>query len=436
MGQSRISFSKNYYGDLEASVHLASVSEAIRRSKASGGPAVVCGPHPLEEIQSYLRSVNSPFRSAFVAIGPRGADLGGILQSRYKGRVRVLRRISSFLQSHVLFTDENLAATIGRGELKWPDMGLVSYLTDQYVSSRKNPDGAIQEIDDYFSNMKSLEFHGPIVLRKYHYGWTAEQSLVAAMAVQQNLPLVFITNGDALAVSFANSIYTDPVSLGEVFSAINAEFKVPKDVIARNYRIWRSSKYRRNVQRRVALEEVAEIYPLGDFVTFLLEVVAEEEQYTDQSSSIPSRIVAPLMFRESGDAIGIDHTSVTGVSYQNAVGGVRALRSLTSDLRDSGVLLNAVAGITPCLNRIINLLDRIEQSPTIEESSIVEFGVEFSYLESRILNAQAKISRDTMEFVLAYTGEGQDLLERFEPWQTYRAEGGGSSENLGSSIVT
>lgn len=432
MGRSRITFAKNRHGDLEARAQLTGVGEAIRRAEAGGGLAAVYGPHSIEEMQSYFRDVRHYAGSGFIAIGLRALDLSDLLYGQYYGRVRALRRVSAFLNSHVLYRDEHLASLLSNKELFWPDAGIIEYLVEQYVGSRKKPEGAGQEIGEFFSRLGSLELQDPVVLRKYHYGWTAEQCIIAAISMQQGVPLVFLTGDPDILHAVREVVSTQPVTLGEAFEAIEQEFHISHDTIARNYRLWRASKYRRNGQGKISLDEVVQVSPIGDFVTFLLEAVADDEQSPDQSSSIPARIVAPLMFREDGDAIGIDHTAVTGVSYQNAIGGVRALKNLTSDLRDSGVLLNAITGVTPCLNRMIRLLDRIEHSPTIEEASIVEFGVEFSYLESRVLNAQPKLSRETMEFVLSYTGQGQALLERFEPWQTYRAEGGGTSDSLGA----
>ena len=66
----------------------------------------------------------------------------------------------------------------------------------------------------------------------------------------------------------------------------------------------------------------------------------------------------------------------------------------------------------------------------MQQIFIIGVGRSGTSLLQSMLNAHSKISRETMEFVLSYTGQGQALLERFEPWQTYKAEGGGAPDSL------
>lgn len=432
MEQSRITFVRGRHGDLEARVHLTGVSEAVRRAKDTGGPAAVYGPHAIEEMHAYFRSIGQYPSHNFIAIGPKSLELVDIFYREYRGRVRQLRRILSFLSSFVLYRDEQFSHLIHDGTLLWPDAQLAEYLIGAYVNSRKNPTGASDEIGEFFIQLSSLSLPEPVILRKYHWGWNAEQCILAAMAIKQGVPLVVLTDETNIIHAVQEAVATRPVTIGEVFAEIERAFQINGDVVVRNYRLWHASRYSRKLGKAVTMDDVVHMGTIGDFVSFLIEAIDSDDQASDSALSIPTRIVAPLMFREGGDAIGLDHTSVTGLTYHNAIGGIRALKNLSEDVRDSGVLLNAISGISPCLNRIIKILERIQGEATIEESSVVEFGVEFSYLESRILNAQSKLSNETMEFMLSYTGQGQALLERFEPWQTYRAEGGGTYGGLGA----
>lgn len=428
----RITFLKGRYGDLEARANLSGVRQAMRRSVSTGKPAVVIGPHSFEEMQSYLRDINSVFHHRFVAVGSRALDISDLLYPYYQGRIRILRRVAAFLGSHTMIPDSEISKRINQEKIIWPDDLLKSYLTDQYIASRKRPEGAEVEISEFLDIYDQLAITEPVVMVRYYDGWNAEQFLVALNAASNRQPIILIGNEGDLSESIDDKFVTEPITLREAFSTIGDEFNISDELISKNYRLWRASRFRGSARRHdIKLDSIAQISSLGDFTSFLLEAV-EESRDIDQQPIIPYRIVAPLMFREQVGSIGVDHTAVTGITYINALGGIRAFRNLTADLRSSAILSNVVVGINPCLDRIASILDRIITQAPIEESDVVEFGVEFSYLESRVLHAQDNISKESMEFVLSYTGEGHKLLERFEPWQTYQAEGNGGSDTLGA----
>lgn len=431
MSIDRIIFTRGESGELGVHLDLDGVAKALKKSRSYSGPIVVVGPHPVEEVESYFRTIRRYPQAAFVATGVRGYDLSDILYGSYRGRVKILRRIMAFLSSYVLMSDPQMARRIDSNSLKWPDEAIRQQIVSHYVSSRKRPEGAEQEIAEFFDRFESTVIEGPVVMRKYYGGWNAEQYLTAVRAVEAKLPLILVTEpGNKLSL-VGEAVHSTSVTVGDTFSAIKSEFQIPVEVIARNFRLWRASRFFRGRQRSIDLNEVASMRSFGDFLNFLLEAVSDSEPESDQQLTIPNRIVAPIMFQEYAEIIGVDHTAVTGVTYQNSLGAVRALKNLTNDIYNSGVLTNAVLGIGSCLTRMTNILERIEQSSALEEADIVEFGVEFSYFESRVINASSKLSSETMEFLLAYTGEGQVFLERFEPWQTYKAESGGMSDGLG-----
>lgn len=431
MTADRIIFSRGRAGDLEAHLRLEGVEAALHVLRQRSGIVAVVGPHSAEEVQNYFRRIRNYPMFAYSAVGNHGHDLSDLLYHRYIGRMKILRRIMAFMTSHVTMSDADLSSHIIDSRMLWPNISLEDYLANSYINSRKKPDGSEQEISEFFAHVNELFIPDPVVLRRYYGGWNGEQCILVSKALSVGHPLVFVTDRDDLSAAADEILYTPPVTTRHVFEAINSEFHVPMDVVARNYKLWRASRFRRSRVKSIDLDEVASSHSLAEFTNFLLEAVAEGVEDSEGPPTIPNRIVAPLMFREQPDHIGLDHVAVNGITRNVAVGGIRALKNLTQDLKDSGVLANAVVAINPCLDRVVTILEKIESTDPIEEADIVEFGVEFSYLESRIINAQDKLSKDTMEFVLSYTGEGQNLLERFEPWQTYKAEGGGFSDGLG-----
>lgn len=413
-----------------AHVALTGVEGAIGLGEQQGYPVGLFGPNHYDEVRSYIIRSNRYPETNFVSIGNRKVNLSSLLEPAYKGRLKTLRRISSFLTSFVMADDERFGELLTSRTQTWPEQSISEVIVNAYVSSRKNPDGSLDQILDFLSLFNAVSLPAPLVLTRYYYGWTAEQviCLASVLAKDKDFPVVIVSSNAHLSDRVEAYLATDPVTIGEALDSISSQFSLTRDSVHKGFKIWTASRgpYR---TERLRLGDPASSSLISDLAGFISATAIEDNEV---GQFIPSRIVAPVMFEERDQFISIDHRPALGISHQNALGGVRAIRNLTQDVLSSGVLSNSVMGIDPCLERIISYLDDMSSVGPIEESSIVEFGVEFSYVESRILNAAGKLSDDTVEFMLAYTGEAAKFLDRFEAWQTYKNEQGISGNSLAS----
>ncbi|WP_157683894.1 hypothetical protein [Brevundimonas diminuta] len=153
-----------------------------------------------------------------------------------------------------------------------------------------------------------------------------------------------------------------------------------------------------------------------------MRIDTEEDAVDDTIKSIPSKIIAPMMFARSDNLIGIDHQPAKGLSPQTARGAARALRNQANEIILSGGLQNAAPGLNNVLTRIAAAAERIEKSELAEESDVIEFGVEVSYFERRLFDAKDRLGEMSKGEVLAFSSEASRFISRFDSWKNYIEE--------------
>lgn len=431
MPESRLTAYQDRHDYWRLSARFDAVERSIEESRLSGQPVFVTGPNIYEEFQSYAHGKSRYVEYSGLIINSKADHPFDALRDAYWGKTASLRKIVGFLNG----TQCGLTGTISIADLSEPDQDLIELIIEkakaEFINSRKNPSGADAEFEIFLDKFDSVPIPGPIVMTVSRHGLTYLQWIVIGrLLLQENpTPTVILVDRDAESVfEITKSYKRVPVTGNELFEFLSQEFGKSSSELKRLYDLWHASRGAR--KPKLALDEDMSLSEGSSFVSFVRNFDTDETPVELATRSIPQRIVAPLMFVAGAERIDVDHEAAKGISAASAKGAARALKNQANDVVSSGGISNSVPGLSQVLKRISQTAEKLELSSPPEEGDIVELGVDVSYLEHRVYEAKDRIGEVSLGEVLAFVGEANRYLSRFEAWRTYREETG---QTLGAS---
>lgn len=415
----RLSLHREQNGEWRIHVKFDAVSKAIELSHRYGRPSFIIGENVTEEFVAYATSLGRYIDYHGTIIDRQGRHPFDALRSIYWGKTSTLRRISGFNNTH----SPNIKTEISEKFINSINTKLIDDVRDQLVQSyllyKRDLGNNQHEIETFLERFDQINLDGPIVITASENNFNFIQWLVIARWSQSKPrdPLVILLDSkkplvdpDALAIS------RSPIKVSELLSFLREEIPEKGRVIEKYFDLWRLSQpYRRNYAPSSSITA----YDSSAFASFLMRINTEDEEVDSAAKSIPSKIIAPIMFSRSENLIGIDHQPAKGLSSQAARGAARALRNQAHDIILSGTLQNVAPGLNNVLSRIILSAERIEKSEIAQESDIVELGVEISYFESRLFDSKDRLGDISKGEVLAFSAEASRFLSRFDSWKNY-----------------
>lgn len=412
-------------GDLAVIAHFDGVEQAISESLKSSQPVVLFGDNIHEEIVSYRRS-NTTYEPLLFT-GSHVDSVSDLVSFYYVGRKALLRRIASFLSSAA---DPSLidfsALQSGKVELIGHHF-IYDFIAERYIRTRKrDAESAPQEIAEFLSILESQTIEEPIVISHYGYGWTYSHLLALDIRDRSAnfVPLVIAVDTKFMGnASFA--VERRPIQQEEAFRFLSDSLPMRHAEVVSRYSLFNATQSRsrsRSRERNSDSRTSISLFDVSSFANFLRNLGSEDVSLDSVAAVIPRRVVAPVMFEDSDTGIGLDHSGVYGTSASQINGSARALNNQIYELITLGSLDNSIPRITNVLRRMSNILVRVTSGRIAEEADVVEFGVEFSYFESRIYEADDRLGSLSRGEVLGFLGEGKKFLSRFEAWRTYSEE--------------
>lgn len=423
----RLSLRREQNGEWRIHVNFDAVSKAIELSRTHGRPAFILGENVTEEFVAYATSLGRYIHYPGTIIDQQGRHPFDALRSIYWGKTSTLRSVIGFANSHapgvgINISEEyllNLNPSIGE-EIR-------SDLVRSYQNYKKRSRNNEETINSFLNRFDQISVDGPVIITANENVFSYIQWLVIsrwAEKVPKPPLVVLIDSKQNLIDSDSLSVIRSPVRASELIEFLSEELAWKNLNVEKYFDLWRlSHPYRRNYTTKSSVAT----YDINSFASFLMRIDTEEDAIDDTIKSIPSKIIAPMMFARSDNLIGIDHQPAKGLSPQTARGAARALRNQANEIILSGGLQNAAPGLNNVLTRIAAAAERIEKSELAEESDIIEFGVEVSYFESRLFDAKDRLGEMSKGEVLAFSSESSRFISRFDSWKNYIEETGFSA---------
>lgn len=415
----RLSLHREQNGEWRIHVNFDAITKAIQLSRTHGRPAFILGENVSEEFIAYTTSLGRHIDYNGTIIDQYGRHPFDALRSIYWGKTSTLRRVIGFANSYAPriktnISEEfllNLSPSIG-AEVR-------ESLIKNYQNYKRNLGNNKEEINTFLNRFDQLAIEGPIVIIASENALSYIQWLAISRWAEKpsNTSLVVLIDAKKNSIeSDSLSITRTPIKVSELVEFLGETSPEKKRNVEKYFDLWRLSQpYRRNYTAKSSITA----YDSSAFASFLMRVDTEDDAVDNAIKSIPSKIIAPMMFARSENLIGIDHQPAKGLSPKTAKGAARALRNQANDIILSGGLQNIAPGLNNVLSRISAAAERIEKSETAEESDVIELGVEVSYFESRLFDAKDRLGEMSKGEVLAFSSEASRFLSRFDSWKNY-----------------
>lgn len=431
----RLSLRREQNGEWRIHVNFDAVSKAIELSRTHGRPAFILGENVTEEFTAYATSLGRYIDYHGTIIDQQGRHPFDALRSIYWGKTATLRNVIGFASSHAPAVESNISEEYLLNLNPSIGKEIRSDLVRDYQNYKKNLGNNKEAINIFLDKFDQLSIEGPVIITLKENALSYIQWLVISRWAEKfpRSPIVVLIDSKKKFIDQDNlSITRSPVKASELVEFLNVELAEKNLNVEKYFDLWRlSHPYRRNYTSQSSITA----YDSSSFASFLMRIDTEEDAFDDTIKSIPSKIIAPMMFARSDNLIGIDHQPAKGLSPQTARGAARALRNQAHDIILSGGLQNAAPGLNNVLTRIAATAERIEKSSLVEEADIIEFGVDVSYFESRLFDAKDRLGEMSKGEILAFSSEASRFISRFDSWKNYIEETGFNAPSREASEI-
>lgn len=412
----------------ELNVHFNSVERGLDLAVRTNRVVVVVGANVHEETKSYVDRIGRYVDYITLLVDSSGNTLFSLLKPYYKGRSALFNRLTSFLFSNypqglVDFgrLDSSPSAVMDLRESR-------KDIVAAYVHSRKKPQGAEEAINEILDHFLTLRLDGPVVIQLHQAQPSIAQYLILHSWSRgpRSIPCVILTKAHASWQKPEFTLERDEYKKSELFELVSGATGNPVDEIEKTWSFWSATQSRFGRTDRnstsVSVNEGAR------FANFIREFDTSNVELDDIVAAMPQRVIAPIMFREDGANISLDHRAVNDAPLAHVIGGARALRNQIAEVLAAGIVDNSVPSANATFNRVSSVLERIITTGQADDSDVIELGVEFSYLEGKVYEAAERIGALSRGPLLGFIGEMSRYLGRFECWAEYQEKGGSEPE--------
>lgn len=386
----------------------------------------VYGPQMHEELSGYKENNRIFSYTDLPIINKRGLTPSSFIRVNYYGNSQKFNKVHNFMGSYGMyfhtFGDVEIESITGM-ELEQ----LYIDIAEHYVQSRRIKNSAEQDISEYLSHLHKVEQSGPVIF--YHSQVVSFQNIIAIKKWDSDgrtYPLVIMSTRNS--ESRSQQYERQYVDLDVVVDILSKKYRRSKKDIKRHLDYWKATQRQRNFNINKSTAQIA-----TQFFSFTSSVLESGEE--SPSALALEQRPAPIMFSSSATEIVLDHVAAQGAPASHVRGAARALTHQANDLLAIPSLENAVPRISVKITRLISVLERIFTSNAADEADIIEFGVEFSSIESQLYQSQDRISDITAGDVISFLGEGKKFLARFESWNEYESDAKSLSETKESAAI-
>ena len=423
----RLSLHREQNSEWRIHVNFDAVTKAIELSRTHGRPSFILGENVKEEFVAYATGLGRYIDYHGTIIDRQGRHPFDALRSIYWGKTSTLRRVIGFANTHAPSIKTNISEDFLLSLTPSIRADVRGRFVNDYLAHKRDLGSNKEEIETFLRRFEQISIEGPIVITASENMLSYIQWLVISRWEEESpkTPLIILIDSKKNSIGPDSlSITRSPIKVPELVEFLGEKSPEKKRNVEKYFDLWRLSQpYRRNYTANSSITA----YDSSAFASFLMRIDTEDDVVDNTIKSIPSKIIAPMMFARSENLIGIDHQPAKGLSPQAARGAARALRNQANDIILSGGLQNIAPGLNNVLSRISAAAERIEKSETAEESDVIEFGVEVSYFESRLFDAKDRLGEMSKGEVLAFSSEASRFLSRFDSWKNYIDETGFST---------
>ncbi len=397
-------------------------AEAIDVAKA-GGITILYG----EEVYEQLRGLSSNSRARKQGLNYNWASDSGTSYERFAGRRARYNRIANFIRWQAPYNFPELRSTREfaidtelLGFLRQLNTGkLRTVAGTHYAETRRKPDLHPGDFPEFMDNLR-WDHKRPFVI---HLGSQAPLTyqnvlfLLEWLAARDQPLIVLLESKTRPTESIADAVIErDYISIEELLALFQQRMHFPIGKARRLLPIFQASFYlggSSTFERGLASKN------LSQRILKFLQGAQDIDLGEGQGLSVPGQQLAPAIFAIRHNVLDLrrEHTETT--TEAEIRGAARALLAQCLELTGSIKFGNLLPRYDSALQRVADLLGAISTESMIDDSILVELGMEIDYLAGRAALARERLGKETTEELAVFIIAAKRYTLRLSVVQRY-----------------